>query len=240
MEENFSGSISTLQRRKQQGGWDLLNVAATCRTLLNLRLQSQSHDHGTHTATWFKAWNLQTFEPNPPQIQRLPVRMEYLCQFAADTAYVAPQRRSESCKAYKRRIYTTMVVLLREAPKPPEMRVQRLWTDTAWVRVWHNLPEAPVADEIKRIWYRAIHDIYPTHVRINMITSPHCRNCNTDDDLQHRLANCGEGRLMWDWTRDRLARILRTTSRNITDGCVMRPGLTIWPQTTTGGNVDTC
>jgi hypothetical protein len=120
-----------------------------------------------------------------------------------------------------------MVVLHRETPEPPETRVQRLWPDTAWVRVWHQ-----VADDIKMIWYWAIHDIYPTHVRlhrINMITSPLCRHCNTDDVLQHRLADCGEGRPMWDWTRDRLARILRTTSRQIEDGWVMRPNFTIWP-----------
>jgi hypothetical protein len=206
----------------------LLNVASKCRTLLHFRLQSQSHDHGTLTATWFSARNLQTLEPNPLQIQRLPVGMEYLSQFAADTAYIAPQGRSESCKAYKRRIYTTIVVLLRETPEPPEMRGQRLWPDTAWVRVWHNLYQAPVADDKKIICYRAIHDIYPTHVRlhrINIITSPLCRHCNTDDDLQH----CGEGRLMWDWTRDRLSRILRTTSRQIPGGWVVRPDFTICP-----------
>ena len=53
-----------------------------------------------------------------------------------------------------------MVVLLREAPETPEMRVQRIWPDTAWVWVWHNLHEAPVADDIKMIWYRAIYDVY--------------------------------------------------------------------------------
>jgi hypothetical protein len=89
-----------------------------------------------------------------------------------------------------------------------------------------------VADDIKMIWYRAIHDIYPTHVRlhrINMITSPLCQHCNTDDVLHHRLTRCGEGRLMSDWTRDRLARILRPSSRQIPDGWVMRPDFTIWP-----------
>jgi hypothetical protein len=151
----FRVPLSTLQRRKQQEGWALLNVAAKCRTLLHFRLQSQSPDHRTLTATWFRAWNPQTLEPNPPQIQRMPVGMEYLTQFAPDTAYIDPQGRSESCKAYKHRIDTTMVVLLRETPEPSEMRVQRLWPDTAWVRAWRNLHEAPVADDIKMSWYRA-------------------------------------------------------------------------------------
>jgi hypothetical protein len=81
------------------------------------------------------------------------------------------------------------------------MRIQRIWPNNAWMRIWHNVHVAPVTDDIKMTWYRAIHFIFPTHVqlkRINMITSPLCRQCNTDDDLQHRIADCGEGRLMWD------------------------------------------
>jgi len=46
-----------------------------------------------------------------------------------------------------------MIVLLREKPEPPEMRVHRLWLNTDWVLVWHNLHEAPEADDIKMIWY---------------------------------------------------------------------------------------
>lgn len=103
-------------------------------------------------------------EPNPPQIQRLPIRMEYPRQFAADAAYIAPQQRMESCKAYKRRIYTTIIILLRETPELPEMSDQRLWPNIEWVRVWHNLHTAPVSDDIKMIWYRAIRDIYHIHV----------------------------------------------------------------------------
>ena len=58
----------------------------------------------------------------------------------------------------------------------------------------------------------------------------------TDDELQHRLVECGEGRLMWDWTGDRLARILRPTWRQIPDGWILRPYFSLWtPQKTTGG-----
>jgi len=43
----ISVSISTLQRKKNQGGWELLNVAAKCGTLLN---------NGMHS--WHKYWCL--------------------------------------------------------------------------------------------------------------------------------------------------------------------------------------
>jgi hypothetical protein len=82
------------------------------------------------------------------------------------------------------------------------------------------------------IWYRAIHDIYPTHERlqrINMTASPLCRHCNMVDDLQHRITECGEGHILWDWTKDRLARILRTTGRRIPDAWLLRLDFSIWP-----------
>jgi hypothetical protein len=96
--------LSTLQHRKQQEGWGLTHVAAKCRTLLHFRLQSQSQGHDTLTAIWFRAWIIQTLEPNLSQIQ-LPIGMEHLRQYAADKAYIAQQGRSESCKAYTRHIH---------------------------------------------------------------------------------------------------------------------------------------
>jgi hypothetical protein len=69
--------------------------------------------------------------------------------------HISPNRGGgalETCKVYKVykcRIYTTIVVLLTKTPEPPEMRIQRLWPNNAWMRIWHNLHEAPVTDDIK-------------------------------------------------------------------------------------------
>jgi hypothetical protein len=158
--------------------------------------------------------------------------MEYMRQYVADRAYIAQQGGLESWKEYKCRIYTIMVVLRRETPELLEMRIQRIWPNSTWMRIWHNLHDAPVTDDIKTTWYRAIHDIIPTHARlkrINMITSPLCRECNTDDDIQHRIVDCGEGRQMWDWTKDKLTEILETTPNQILDEWVTRPYFIIWP-----------
>jgi hypothetical protein len=100
------------------------------------------------------------------------------------------------------------------------------------MRIWHNLHKAPVTDDVKMTWYRAIHDIIPTHVglqRINMITSPLCKECNKGDDIQHRILDCGEGRQMWEWTKDRVAEIIQTTPSKILDDWETRPDFVIWP-----------
>jgi hypothetical protein len=169
-------------------------------------------------------------EPNPPQIQRIPKGIQYMRQNVADRAYITQQGSLESWE-YKRRIYATMVVLPRDAPDPPELRIQRMWPSATWSRIWHNLHDAPVKGDTTTTWYRAIHDIIPTHVRvhsINMITSPQCRECNTDDDIKHRIMDCGDVRQMWDWTKDKLAKVLATTRNQILYEWVTRPDFANW------------
>jgi len=81
-------------------------------------------------------------------------------------------------------------------------------------------------------WYRAIHDIVPTQDRlnkINMAATNLCRHCNAKDNLPHRLSECGEGQIMWDWTSERLAMILRAHMRSIRDGWLLRLTVSIWP-----------
>jgi hypothetical protein len=99
--------------------------------------------------------------------------MEYMRQYVADRAYIAQQGDLESWKEYKRRIYTTMVILLRETQELLEMRIQRIWPNSTWTQIWHNLHNAPVTDDIKTTWYRAIHDIIPTHVWLKRYLHDH-------------------------------------------------------------------
>jgi hypothetical protein len=75
--EIFRVPLSTLQRRKQQGGLGLINIAAKSPpSLMHCRIQEQSQECDTLTTMWFREWNIQIVEPNPPQIQRLPKGME--------------------------------------------------------------------------------------------------------------------------------------------------------------------
>ena len=136
-----------------------------------------------------------------------------------------------------------MVVILREKPEPPVMRVQRLWPDTDWVRVWHNLHEALVTDDINMIWYRAIHNICPTHARlhrINMTTSPLFRHCNTDDISNTVLQIVGRGYdvgLDKGQTCENSTNYLETDTGRMVNEAGLYPMV---PQTSTGGTVAHC
>jgi hypothetical protein len=142
-------------------------------------------------------------EHQPPNINMIPTTMEYLRHYVIDTAYIAPQERSESSKAYKCRIYNTMITLLTTTTNPPTMRVLRLWSNIDWTRIWKNLHEAPVPEMSKVTWYGAIHDIMPTHERLHKIQkvpTDLCGICIKTDTPLHRLTGCGEGPKMWEWT----------------------------------------
>jgi len=136
-----------------------------------------------------------------------------------------------------------MFTLLRETPKLPIMRVSRLWATADWASVWSNLHGTPVPEHIKMDLYGAIHDIMPTQDRLNRInmaeTIP-CRHCNATDNLSQRLVECGEGQVIWEWTRERLATMLRTNMRHIPDSWLLRPTLTIWPPTKASSFMDSC
>jgi hypothetical protein len=91
----FRVPLSALQRRKKQGGWDLLNVGAKSRALM-FRLQTQSTDPETLTADWFREWDIQIQGHKPPRVPRIPTKLEYLRQFAIDVAYITAQQESET------------------------------------------------------------------------------------------------------------------------------------------------
>jgi hypothetical protein len=54
----FRVPLSTLQKAKKQGDWDLIHIAAKCRTLLLSRMELQSKSVGTVTSSCLEAWKL--------------------------------------------------------------------------------------------------------------------------------------------------------------------------------------
>ena len=111
----FRVKLSTIQRWKLQGGWNLINIGAESRSLLHFRIQTESTAQGTLTADWLRKWHLQTPGSNPPHIQRISPGIEYLRQYALNDAYITPQQENETSKAYKHHIYNAMFTLLRDA-----------------------------------------------------------------------------------------------------------------------------
>jgi hypothetical protein len=53
--------------------------------------------------------------------------------------------------------------------------------------------------------------------------------CGNTDSLQHRLTQCVEGSVIWNWTHTRLAAITHTDSRHIPEEWTLRPDFHFWP-----------
>ena len=100
--------------------------------------------------------------------------------------------------------------------------------------MWKNIHCTPLSGGTKAVWYKVIHNILPTNVRLNKIRiSPTDKynNCGMHDTIQHRLIECGEGQHTWQWTTQKIALILRTTPTQIPSEWLLRPQCALWPPT---------
>ena len=141
--QTFRFPISTLHKKKKNGGWDLINMKAKGRALFLHRMRTQSQRSGTVTLEWIRSWDLESQSNNPPCREKIPPALEYLRQYAMDAAYVPLQGSSESLQTYKRRMYDTLHTMLRAESGTQEMRITRLWPHTDCSTVWKNVGEAP-------------------------------------------------------------------------------------------------
>ena len=135
-------------------------------------------------------------------------------------------------KAYKKRLYTPFKALISTDNRQQEMRITRLWPHADWVTIWKNLQAAPVSGLDTATWYKVIHDIILTNVRlhrIKMSPTDTCKDCGSKDTLGHRLTECGEGTTTWGRTKSIIASILCTSAANIPDEWLVRPQFRLWP-----------
>ena len=91
--------------------------------------------------------------------------------------------------------------------------------------------EAPVTEATKAAWYKVIHDIFPTNVRlfrIRMMPTNACRKSDRTNTPSRRLIECGEGEQIWTRTKC-LAWILQAIPERIPSDWLLRPHFTLWP-----------
>jgi len=209
-----------------------VNVWAKSRALFLYQLQAQGHREGSLTAGWLKKWNLQSQSENPPFRDKIPEALEYLRSYIMDSAYVPRPGGTETTKAYKKRLYTTLQTIHNASSTPQEMRITRLWPQSDWQKIWENITPAPITEADRAVWYRVIHDILQTNERlhgIKMSPTDSCKECGKD--TIHRLTECGEEHFMWEWTRKVIASIMRTILARIPSEWLLRPQFYFWPPT---------
>jgi len=228
----FRVLLSTLQREKNDGGWDLITVDAKCRALFLHRLQMQCRRAGSLTADCMLYGNLDSRLGNQPNPFEKSEKQEYLRIFIKDYSYIPGQGGTELTRAYNRRIYATLRDLSIAESPPQKMRVESIWPNADWRRIWENLTQMPTSEPDKAEWDKVIHYIIPTNKslqRIKISLTALCGESNNRDKLVHRLTECRERQSNWVWLRSITARMLRTSSTQITQEWIVRPQFSLWP-----------
>jgi hypothetical protein len=167
----FRVPVSTLQRRKDERGWGLIDVAAKCRALLLTRFWTQGRRERSVSAEWQKYWKLQKHVANPQHVGWIPPTLIYLRIYALEMAYIVPPRQSEKPRAFRRRVYGTIRTISMANTKPTDMRITKLHPTTEWTSVWPNLHTKRASDAMKANWYMVIHGIIPTKEMLHAIVS---------------------------------------------------------------------
>jgi len=179
-----------------------------------------------------ESWGLAERQQNPPKANTTLKHFVYLYTYATDMAYIMSPEQNESLRAFRKRTYTTLHTMAQATKEIRDMRVVKLHPDTHWTRVWQNLQVAWVSEELKAVWYTAIHDIIPTHDRLAKIrlkASHPCSLCGRADTIQHRLTECTDGAAIWKRTRSQIATILCTNPANVRPEWTVRLCFQSWP-----------
>jgi hypothetical protein len=149
-----------------------------------------------------------------------------------DMAYVTPLGTDETRKHFKRRIYTVLLHMAETVLGHSEPRIGRKHPEIHWKRVWTNLHSPGVTDTLTSTWYIAVHDLIPTNVglaAIHLMDAISCNRCGQPDSLQHRITDCGEGPVIWNWTRAKVGLILRMDPKHTPRTWPLRPDFHYWP-----------
>jgi hypothetical protein len=141
-------------------------------------------------------------------------------------------KQGEAPRTFRARVYEALRRIKLAANPPRNVRIAVMYPTSDWERVWATLHATWAAGSIKVNWFKVIHDILPTNERLHAIrlaVSPLCSNCGEHDTIMHRIIECGEGRKIWEWTRNRIAWILRMDPVWIPNEWTIHPQFELWP-----------
>jgi len=95
-------------------------------------MRDRAAKEGTLAAAWLQRWNLRKPQGNPPNIDRIPRKFEYLRIYALEWAYLEPRKPEETLRTFKRRVYGTLRSMATAAIPPREVRVMQIQPGIEW------------------------------------------------------------------------------------------------------------
>jgi hypothetical protein len=228
----FKFPTTTLYKTPAEGGLGLIDINTKCTVLLITRMRIQSEQNGSLTADWLTRWMLTGSPANPPNLNGIPARLRYIRTYALERAYIPPTMKSQKSRNRKREVYNTLRRIATAGVAPPVVRIMRIHPTTQGETVWRNINNTWLEERVKSKWYIVAHDLLPTNERlykIRLTATEACKLCGKTDTLKHRTTGCGDKAKIWQWTRNRIAWIIRTDPKWIVEDWLSKPDFTFWP-----------
>jgi len=132
-------------------------------------MYTQSRKKGTITAEWLRKWQLTSEQENTPQIWKTLEKLKYLQVYALDMVYIRYKNIREKTAILRQYMYRQLQMMAQARTSMKDMRIETMYPNTQWTRVWKNLQEVWTTEAIGAEWYKVIHDIFPTNVRLARI-----------------------------------------------------------------------
>jgi hypothetical protein len=162
-----------------------------------------------------------------------PQTLECLRIYALERAYIEPRRHDETLKVFKRRAYNTLRVISTAETIPRVVKIMQLRPEIEWPILWRNLHITWKSDGAKSAWCMVMHDLIATNMRLHKIRltdANNCNQCGRQDTTLHRFTDCGEGQVIWEWTRTRIAWMNRTDPRRVPCEWLLKPHFHLLPR----------
>jgi hypothetical protein len=147
-------------------------------------------------------------------------------------AYVTLEDHYESPTRIRKKIYDTLWTMAMAGSTQRQPRIMSVHPEASWKNVWKNLHDAWIAPTIHTVWYQVIYDIVPTNdrlARIHLSDTAQCPHCGRTNTILRRLTECNDTAQIWNWTRARIAMMLRTEPRHVRPEWTIRPEFHFWP-----------
>jgi hypothetical protein len=170
-------------------------------------------------------------QENPPHSWKTLEKLKYLQVYALDMAYIRQENIREKTAKLRQHMYQQLKTVAQASTGTKDMRIETTYPNTQWTRARKNLQDVWTTYAIRAAWYKVIHDIVSTNVRlarIKLSDTDRCRLCGRRDTLIHRLTVCMEMDI-WDWTLRQIGLMLHTDPKNIPPEWTIMPSFGMGP-----------
>jgi hypothetical protein len=148
----FRVPLSTLTRRTEEGGLNLIDIAAKCRALFITRFWAQRERDGSLTAAWLNVWALLfpwIKSPALPPYKSNPKEYGVPTYLFSWMGVYETTEAGRNTQIFTRRVYDTLQTISTAENKPREVRVMQLQPAIDWSIVWGNLHNVRFFDDAR-------------------------------------------------------------------------------------------